>query len=47
MEKVQEHMSVELLQMRGEHDNKLKWREEAVHEHPVFQTISMQMIAQR
>ena len=39
-------MSVELLQMRGEHDDKLKWREEAVHEHHVLQRISIQMIAQ-
>ena len=35
------HVSVELLQIRGEHDDKLKWREEAVHEPHVFQTISL------
>ena len=40
---VQQHTSVELLQMR-KHDDKLKWRDKA--EHPVFQTIAMQMIAQ-
>ena len=34
-------MSVELLQIRGEHDDKLKWREEAVRELHVFQRISL------
>ena len=38
------HVSVELLQMRGEHDHKLKWGEQ--HYIPIRQNISIQMMVQ-
>ena len=38
------HVSVELMQMRGEHDHKLKWGEQ--HHFRIRQNISIQMMAQ-
>ena len=39
------HVSVELLQMRGEHDDKLNWGEEGQYYHKI-QSISIEMVAQ-
>ena len=39
------HVSVELLQMRGEHDHKLNWGEEGQYYHKI-QSISIQMVVQ-
>jgi len=39
------HVSVELLQMKGEHDDKLRWNKRAQYQYPPY-SISIQMIAQ-